>query len=85
MPEHVPILQLMGVAVLTLATVIWVVGLSRLLRRARAGAVARDHGQVLRALPRQRRSGPLAESVELTPEERAAFAGLVRQFSDSRP
>ncbi|MCX5090860.1 hypothetical protein OOK36_18540 [Streptomyces sp. NBC_00365] len=85
MPEHVPILQLMGVAVLTLATVIWVVGLSRLLRRARAGAAVRHHEQVLRALPRQRRSGPVSESVELTPEERAAFAGLVRQFSDSRP
>jgi hypothetical protein len=42
------------------------------------------HGDTLRALPRQRQSGPVAESVELTPEERAAFAGLVRQFSDSR-
>ncbi|MER5535471.1 hypothetical protein [Streptomyces mirabilis] len=85
MPEHVSILQLMGVAVLALATVIWVVGLSRLLRRARTEAVVRHHGQVLRAIPRQRRSGPAAETVELTPEERAAFAGLVRQFSDSRP
>ncbi|MCT9111673.1 hypothetical protein N4G69_39865 [Streptomyces mirabilis] len=85
MPEHVSILQLMGVAVLALATVIWVVGLSRLLRRARTEAAVRHHGRVLRAIPRQRRSGPAAETVELTPEERAAFAGLVRQFSDSRP
>ncbi|QIY71609.1 hypothetical protein HEP84_22980 [Streptomyces sp. RLB1-33] len=85
MPEHVSILQLMGVAVLALATVIWVVGLSRLLRRARTEVAVRPHGQLLRAMPRQRRSGPAAESVELTPEEHAAFAGLVRQFSDSRP
>ncbi|MFK0024915.1 hypothetical protein [Streptomyces sp. NPDC090798] len=85
MPEHVSILQLTGVAVLALATAIWVVGLSRLLRRARTEAVVRHHGHLLRAMPHQRRSGPAAESVELTPEEHAAFAGLVRQFSDSRP
>ncbi|MEU2743754.1 hypothetical protein ABZ656_53085 [Streptomyces sp. NPDC007095] len=85
MPEHVSILQLMGVAVLALATVIWVVGLSRLLRRARTEVAVRHHGQLLRAMPHQLRSGPAAESVELTPEEHAAFAGLVRQFSDSRP
>lgn len=85
MPEHVSIPQLIGVAVLALATVIWVVGLSRLIRRARVGAVVRRHGTVLRAVPRQRWSGPVTESVDLTPEEHAAFAGLVRRFSDSRP
>ncbi|WP_405881802.1 hypothetical protein OG762_26260 [Streptomyces sp. NBC_01136] len=86
MPEHVSILQLTGVPVLALATAIWIVGLSRLLRRARAEAAARRHyGHVLRTIPHQRRSGPAAESVELTPEEHAAFAGLIRQFSDSRP
>ncbi|MFD3926835.1 hypothetical protein [Streptomyces sp. NPDC058614] len=85
MPDHVSILQLTGVAALALATVIWVVGLVRLLRRDRSEAVPRRHGDALRALPRQRQSGPDTESVELTPEEHAAFAGLVRQFSDSRP
>ncbi|MFF2997257.1 hypothetical protein ACFVTC_22260 [Streptomyces sp. NPDC057950] len=91
MPEHVSISQLIGVAVLALLTVVWAIGLIRLTRRARAAGLlgptrpARSHGAVLRAMPHQRRSGPVAESVELTPEERAAFAGLVRQFSDSRP
>ncbi|MFF1448679.1 hypothetical protein ACFVYF_11075 [Streptomyces sp. NPDC058274] len=84
MPEHVSILQLIGVSVLALATVIWVVGLVRLLRRSRFEAAVWRHGDTLRAIPPQRQSGPGAESVELTPEERAAFAGLVRQFSDSR-
>lgn len=36
MPEHVSILQLTGVAALALATVIWIVGLVRLLRRDRS-------------------------------------------------
>ncbi|MEU8977521.1 hypothetical protein ACFVXW_13000 [Streptomyces sp. NPDC058251] len=84
MPEHVSIIQLIGVAVLALATVVWVVGLVRLLRRDRFEVSVWRHGDTLRAIPRQRRSGPVAESVELTPDERAAFAGLVRQFSDSR-
>ncbi|WP_330305185.1 MULTISPECIES: hypothetical protein [unclassified Streptomyces] len=85
MPEHVSILQLVGVAALALATVIWVVGLVRLLRRDRFEVAVCRHGDRLRAIPHQRQSGPVAESVELTPEEHAAFAGLVRQFSDSRP
>ncbi|AVH58186.1 MULTISPECIES: hypothetical protein [Streptomyces] len=84
MPEHVSILPLMGVAVLALATVIWVVGLVRLLRRDRSEVAVRRDGDTLRAIPHQRRSGPAAESAQLTPEERAAFAGLVRQFGDSR-
>lgn len=85
MPEHVSILQLTGVTVLALATAIWFVGVSRLLRRARAVPAVRHRGQALSAMPHQQRSGPAAESVELTPEEHAAFAVLVSQFSDSRP
>ncbi|MFD7710314.1 hypothetical protein ACFV6E_34640 [Streptomyces sp. NPDC059785] len=45
--------------------------------------VARRRSETLRALPRQRRVGPAAESVELSSQERAAFAALIRQFSDS--
>ncbi|MET8028102.1 hypothetical protein [Streptomyces avermitilis] len=56
----------------------------------RGGRGVRHRGEahrrrdVLRALPRQRRAGPALESVDLTPAERDAFAGLVRQFSDGR-
>ncbi|NJP51275.1 hypothetical protein HCJ93_14625 [Streptomyces sp. SBST2-5] len=34
------------------------------------------------AIPGQRRTGPRTEAVRLTPEERDAFAGLVRRFRD---
>ncbi|MER7675133.1 hypothetical protein [Streptomyces sp. NPDC096934] len=85
MPEHASISQLIGLAVLALVTVVWALGLIRLTRRARAAGLLGPRRTVLRAMPGQRRTGPVAESVELTPEERAAFAGLVRQFSDSRP
>ncbi|MFE9624448.1 hypothetical protein [Streptomyces sp. NPDC006527] len=37
----------------------------------------------LAAVPRQRQVGPHREAVELTPEERAAFAGLVRRLGGS--
>jgi hypothetical protein len=84
MPQHVSFLQLMGVAVLVLAGTLWTVGLVRILRRHRPGTTARRRRATLRALPHQRVAGPHLESVELTPAERAAFAGLVRQFSDGR-
>lgn len=84
MPQHVSILQLTGVAVLALATVVWVIGLSRILRRSRFEATRWHSGHPLHALPNQREAGPHLESVELTPAERDAFAGLVRQLSDGR-
>ena len=84
MPEYVSILHLTGVAVISLAMAVWFVGLTRLLRGPRFGAATRHRPGTLGALPRQRRSGPALESVELTPAERDAFAGLVRQFGDSR-
>ncbi|CAL9544386.1 hypothetical protein SUDANB105_04288 [Streptomyces sp. enrichment culture] len=89
MPEHVSILQLGGVAFLVLAAVAWVVGLTRLLRQVRSrpatgtgprAAAARTGTRLLAALPEQRRSAPELESVELTPAEQDAFAGLVRQL-----
>ncbi|WP_338897748.1 hypothetical protein WBG99_20900 [Streptomyces sp. TG1A-60] len=90
MPEHVPILQLVGVAALALAAVIWVAVLVRVLRRdreahrGRLAELARRRGQRLRALPQQRRKGPHVEHVELTPAEQDAFAFLARRFSDDR-
>lgn len=85
MPEHVSIPQLIGVTVLALATLVWIFGLVRLLTQVRLDAAARDHRRALLAVPHQRRSGPAEESVELTPEEHAAFASLARQFTNSRP
>ncbi|MEV6115662.1 hypothetical protein AB0L59_24940 [Streptomyces sp. NPDC052109] len=82
MPEHVPTLQLIGVAVLAAAAVVWAAVLTRLLRRPGLRAPARRSSAPLPALPRQRRVGPPLESVELTPAERAAFAGLVRQLAN---
>ncbi|MFF0203634.1 hypothetical protein [Streptomyces sp. NPDC005017] len=83
MPEHVSILQWAGVTVLALGAAAWAVGLSRALRRGRFEAVAQMPGPVaLPALPRQRQAAPDLESVELTPAERDAFAGLVRQFAE---
>jgi hypothetical protein len=72
------------VAVLALAAVVWVMGLTRLLRRGRSEAGLWRDGHTLRVLPHQRQAGPHRESVELTPAERDAFAGLVRQLGNGR-
>jgi hypothetical protein len=80
--ESVSILQSLGVALLAFATVVWLIGLGRLLRRARSGAALWGTDPTLHALPHQRRTAPHLESVELTPAEKAAFAGLVRQLSN---
>jgi hypothetical protein len=84
MPEHVSILQLTGVAVLALASVVWVFGLTRVLRRCLAEPTAWHPAHPLHGLPNQRDTAPHRESVELTPAEHDAFAGLVRQLSDGR-
>ncbi|MFE0509650.1 hypothetical protein [Streptomyces sp. NPDC058964] len=91
MPEHVSILQLAGVAGLVLVTAAWIIFLMHT-RRTRSAAAARrsgrpsqvDHPQLhpLQALPPQRPAPPHVESVELTPAERDAFAGLVRQLGE---
>ncbi|KUL32472.1 hypothetical protein [Streptomyces regalis] len=84
MPEHVSFLQLLGPVVLALAAVLWVMGLARVLRRARLESSPRRTGPALSALPHQRQTAPELEAVELTPAERDAFAGLVRQLGDGR-
>ncbi|MFC8124613.1 hypothetical protein [Streptomyces sp. NPDC057302] len=83
MLQNVSILQQTGVAVLAVATVVWAVGLVRVLRRDQVDVDVWRRSQALRALPAQT-GPPRAETVELTPDERAAFAGLVRQFGDGR-
>lgn len=64
-------------------TAIWAVTFLHVQRR-RAAEPATGGSPSLGSLPVQ--SGPpRAESVELTPDERAAFAGLIRQFGRGRP
>ncbi|MGW7378769.1 hypothetical protein [Streptomyces sp. NPDC054794] len=82
MPEHVSILQLVGVVGLVLVTAAWVILLRHTRRHSRSEAAARRSGRPLRALPRQRQAGPPMESVELTPAEQDAFAGLIRRLDD---
>ncbi|MFI1764218.1 hypothetical protein ACH41H_19520 [Streptomyces sp. NPDC020800] len=79
MPEHVSTLQLIGAVALTAAGVAWAVLVTRLLRRARVEATGR-FAAALPALPHQSEVGPSQESVELTPAEQDAFAGLVRRL-----
>ncbi|WP_037682802.1 hypothetical protein [Streptomyces griseus] len=83
MPQHVSILQLTGVAFLALVSVAWLVGLIRMLRRARAEVTVWHTGSAaLYAVPDQRQTGPHREAVELTPAERDTFAVLIRQLND---
>lgn len=85
MPEHVTFLQLLGPVVLALAAVLWVTGLIRLLRGVRPERSPwHPSGPALTALPPQRQTPPDLEAVELTPAERDAFAGLVRQLGNGR-
>ncbi|TXS40903.1 hypothetical protein EAO75_39245 [Streptomyces sp. uw30] len=84
MPENVSMLQLLGPVVLALAAALWVVGLARILRRTRPQATSWHSDPRLPGLPYQRQTAPEMEAVELTPAERDAFAGLVRQLGDGR-
>jgi hypothetical protein len=91
MPEHVAILRLAGLTILAAVTALWLVSFQHILRRRRMMAAARNEVicTVYRELPAvpgppEPATGPQPKPVELTPEEQAAFAGLVRQFGDSR-
>ncbi|GGW28988.1 hypothetical protein GCM10010503_00520 [Streptomyces lucensis JCM 4490] len=82
MPAYAPVLQLIGVVVLAVAAAVWAAVVLRLLRRSGLRAALRRGARPLSALPRQGRSGPALESVELTPAEQDAFAGLVRRLAN---
>ncbi|GAA3849215.1 hypothetical protein GCM10022207_08870 [Streptomyces lannensis] len=84
MPADTSIFQLLGVPLLALASAVWIVCAGRILRRRRYEEAARRYRNRLGALPRQPKQGPAVESVELTPAERDAFAGLMRQFDEGR-
>ncbi|GGT99111.1 hypothetical protein [Streptomyces violascens] len=79
MAQNITIIQQIGLSVLAAASVAWVVGLVRILRRERADRAEWHALRTLRAVGRQ--AGPPArEEVALTEAERAAFAGLIRQL-----
>jgi hypothetical protein len=81
--QDVSNVQRIGVALFAVATAVWTVGLVRVMRRDRPGAEVRRQADRLRALPAQQ-GPPHAEAVQLTAHERAAFAGLIRQFGNGR-
>ncbi|MGW2817869.1 hypothetical protein [Streptomyces sp. NPDC001415] len=79
MAQNITIIQQIGLSVLAAASVAWVVGLVRILRRERTDRARWQASRTLRAVGRQ--AGPPArEKVALTEAERAAFAGLIRQL-----
>ncbi|MFZ3558106.1 MULTISPECIES: hypothetical protein [unclassified Streptomyces] len=80
MPEHVSILQQLGLALVALAAVAWVVGLARLVRTVAVDPPRPRPQLPMGVLPAQSRA-PALESVPLTADEQDAFAGLVREFS----
>ncbi|MFD3500810.1 hypothetical protein ACFWWT_18020 [Streptomyces sp. NPDC058676] len=84
MPEHVSVYQLLGMTFLVLVTIAWGTGLVFMLRRGRGEAALWPSARALPALPHQRQVGPQRESVELSPAEEDAFAGLVRRLSADR-
>ncbi|MFF4752536.1 hypothetical protein ACWD5R_36580 [Streptomyces sp. NPDC002514] len=80
MPDYLSVLAALGASLLVLVAVAWAVVLVLLLRGSRSGSTAGRTGRTLSGLPRQRQAAPHVESVELTPAEQDAFAGLVRQL-----
>ncbi|MEU7056773.1 hypothetical protein [Streptomyces sp. NPDC046197] len=84
MPEHVSTFMWMGVAFPAALTVACMIGLARIRRRVRFETARWRPAPApsLPAVPPQPGSGPRREFVELTPAERDAFAGLVRQLDD---
>ncbi|MFF4400919.1 hypothetical protein [Streptomyces sp. NPDC001480] len=94
MPAHVSILQPVAVILLALVTAAWVTVVTGILRRRRLlqqAAARRTHRQPhvlpdlpvlqdLPGLPDQRQAAPELETVELTPAEKDAFAGLVQRL-----
>ena len=81
--QNITIIQQIGLSVLAAASVAWVVGLVRILRReradrARVACAAHPAGGGPQAGP------PAREAVALTEAERDAFAGLIRQLDPRR-
>ncbi|GHF96570.1 hypothetical protein [Streptomyces thermodiastaticus] len=83
MPAHVSLLLWFGVVLPAALVFCCAVGLAGYRFGLRFEIRHRHPGSIVRpVLPAQRRAGPHREYVDLTPAERAAFAGLVRQLSE---
>ncbi|MDN3266127.1 hypothetical protein [Streptomyces sp. MA15] len=93
MAEQETLSRTTGATVLTLVVVACAAGLADALRRrVRVRRRARDHPGAeptamhthhgVPVIPRQRATGPSAETVRLTEAERDAFAVLVRRLSE---
>ncbi|GHE70795.1 hypothetical protein ACWDSD_17050 [Streptomyces spiralis] len=82
MPEHVSILIWFGVVLPAVLVIVCAIGLAGYRFGLQFEIRRRHRVPGLPALPSQRGSGPHREYVELTPAERAAFAGLMRQLGD---
>ncbi|QNP72137.1 hypothetical protein IAG44_23800 [Streptomyces roseirectus] len=90
MPAHLTLPQLAALTTLTLGALTWLTTVARTLRRPRhprgptryTTTPLRHRADGLPALPHQRRTGPAAETVRLTPAEEHAFATLVRQLAE---
>ncbi|MEU6403015.1 hypothetical protein [Streptomyces sp. NPDC046985] len=83
MPDHVSTVMWLGVAipaVLMAASAVALAGYRYGLRFE----LRRRQPVASTVIPPQRGSGPHREYVELTPAERAAFAGLMRQLGNGR-
>lgn len=84
MPQHVSTLMWIGVAVPAALTVACLIGLARIRRDIRLETARQHSAPRLSGLPLQRGAGPGREFVELTSEEKDAFAGLVRRLGNGR-
>ncbi|MGW0081166.1 hypothetical protein [Streptomyces sp. NPDC003393] len=84
MPEHVSILIWFGVVLPAVLVIVCAIGLAGYRFGLQFEIRRRPGVRGLSTLPAQRGSGPHREYVELTPAERAAFAGLMRQLGDGR-
>ncbi|MFG2882361.1 hypothetical protein ACGFYV_08565 [Streptomyces sp. NPDC048297] len=80
MADDVSTFQMIGMAVLAVAAIVWTCVLLNLLRRLRVETAGWRPASPFRVLPAQAHAGPSLESVELTPAEQDAFARLVRQL-----
>ncbi|MER6559967.1 hypothetical protein ABT300_19980 [Streptomyces sp. NPDC001027] len=94
MPVHLTPAQLTALTVLAVASVVWLLVLTRILSRMRARAAAHAALRAVPVLPARppvvpvlrsrERTGPHRENVELTVAEEDAFAGLVRRLGHGR-